>query len=316
MRPIFRKFLYVNMLIMLLVAFLSIGAVAGQKTYIEKEFEVNPGGLLTLDSDRGSVIVETNTENKVLVEVTLKADTRSKDRAQEIFEDFDIDFEQEGDDVFIEADYKYDRNFWGKDRNRLHIEFLVSVPYEYNLDIITGGGSISVDNLKGEVEVSTSGGSLRFEEISGSVHGRTSGGSISLRQCEGFADVKTSGGSINIGKVKGDVDARTSGGSIDVNEVMGIIDASTSGGSVTAHIHGQPSDDCRLTTSGGSVNVYMNEDVGVTLDAKTSSGYVETDFPITVRGKLKKSILRGKINGGGPELYLRTSGGNIHLYSI
>ncbi len=316
MRPNFRKFLTITILILGVVIFAGIDVIAAQKKYLEKEFDVNPGGLLTLDSDRGSVLVETNANNKVSVRVTLKADTRDKDRAKEIFEDFDIDFDQDGDNITIEADYKRGSNFRGWNKNNIHVEFLISVPEKYNLDIVTGGGSITVDNLEGDIEASTSGGSLNFEQIKGSVHGRTSGGSINLKKCEGFADVKTSGGSINIGHVKGDVDARTSGGSIDVNEVLGMIDASTSGGSVTAHITGQPTDDCRLTTSGGSVNVYMNEEVNVTLDAKTSAGYVETDFPITVKGKLKKSMLRGEINGGGPELYLRTSGGNIHLYSI
>ena len=311
-----RKLLIITILVWALVIFLGSDAIAAQKKYLEKEFDVNPGGLLTIDSDRGSVNVETNAKNKVLIQVVLKANTRDNDRAKEIFDDFKIDFDQDGDNVTIEAEYKRGSNFWGGNKNNIQVEFQISVPEKYNLDIVTGGGSITVDSLEGDIDASTSGGSLNFKQIKGSVHGRTSGGSINLKKCEGFADVKTSGGSINIGHVKGDVDARTSGGSIDVDEVLGLINASTSGGSVTAHITGQPSDDCRLTTSGGSVNVYMNEKVNITLDAKTSAGYVETDFPVTVRGKLKKSMLRGEINGGGPELYLRTSGGNIHLYSI
>jgi hypothetical protein len=315
MRMNIRKYLSIIGLILILIAFSGIVALAGQKEYLDKEFDVHPGGLLTLDSDRGSVIIETNTNNKVLVEVTLKADTRDKDRAREIFDDFVIDYDQEGDNITIEADYERAGNFWGIGKNRLQVEFLISVPEEFNLDIITGGGSISVVNLRGDIEAATSGGSLNFQDIKGSVNGRTSGGSISLQKCEGLVNVKTSGGSIDIGQVKGDVDARTSGGSIDVDEVLGVIDASTSGGSVTARITGQPADDCRLTTSGGSVNVYMNEEVAVSLDAKTSAGYVETDFPVTIKGKLKKSLLRGQINGGGPELYLRTSGGNIHINS-
>jgi len=299
-----------------LVISLAPNSFAGYKDYLERKFDVEPGGLLTLDSDRGSVLIETNTNNKVMIEVILKADTRDKDRAREIFDNFEIEFDQDGKNVTIVAEFKKSRSFWGRKKDRFNVEFSISVPEKYNLDIITGGGSIMVDDLEGDIDASTSGGSLNFRKTKGSVHGRTSGGSISLKKCEGLADVRTSGGSINIGHVKGDVDARTSGGSINVEEVIGVIDASTSGGSVTAHITGQPKDDCRLTTSGGSVNVYMDENVGVTVDAKTSAGYVDTDFPVTMKGKLKKSVLRGDINGGGPELYLRTSGGNIYLNSI
>ena len=49
------------------------------------------------------------------------------------------------------------------------------------------------------------------------------------------------------------------------------------------------------------------------VDAKTSGGSVSTDFPVTVMGELKRSALKGKINAGGPQMYLRTSGGNIRL---
>jgi DUF4097 and DUF4098 domain-containing protein YvlB len=97
---------------------------------------------------------------------------------------------------------------------------------------------------------------------------------------------------------------------------MGIIDASTSGGSIHAYISGQPEDDCRLTTSGGSITVKLDSEVGVYLDAATSAGYVETDFPITTKGRTNKHSLRGQINDGGPELYLRTSAGSIRVREI
>jgi DUF4097 and DUF4098 domain-containing protein YvlB len=113
--------------------------------------------------------------------------------------------------------------------------------------------------------------------------------------------------------VKGNVVARTSGGGIHVDDVMGSIDARTSGGSVTARISRQPEDDCRLTTSGGSVTVSLAKDIRVDVDASTSGGRVSTDFPVTLRGEISKRSLRAKINGGGPELYLRTSGGSIHI---
>ena len=100
---------------------------------------------------------------------------------------------------------------------------------------------------------------------------------------------------------------------ITVEEVMGTINAHTSGGSVKAHISRQPDSDCRLTTSGGSITVYLERDISVNLDASTSGGSVYTDFPVTIRGKINPRKLNAKINGGGPLLYLHTSGGSIHI---
>ena len=94
---------------------------------------------------------------------------------------------------------------------------------------------------------------------------------------------------------------------------MGAIRADTSGGSIKVFISQQPESDCKLTTSGGSITVYMESGIGVTVDAKTSGGRISTDFPVTIKGEIKHSALRAKINGGGPELYLRTSGGCIYI---
>ncbi|MGH9632341.1 MAG: hypothetical protein ACRD7E_28890, partial [Bryobacteraceae bacterium] len=86
-----------------------------------------------------------------------------------------------------------------------------------------------------------------------------------------------------------------------------------SGGSINALITTQPKADCRLTTSGGNITVRLVDNVKLELDASTSGGRVNTEFPITVRGKVDPRHMQTAINGGGPLLYLRTSGGSIHL---
>ncbi len=49
------------------------------------------------------------------------------------------------------------------------------------------------------------------------------------------------------------------------------------------------------------------------LDARTSGGRVEVEHGIAVRGRLERSRVVGKINGGGRTLQLRTSGGSIQV---
>ncbi len=281
---------------------------------IKKSFDIKPGGWLKLESDIGSIDVKTGQRNQVEVEVLFSLRSGNGDRLQELLDDFDIDFRQSGNDVIIQAEYQKDRwNLWNSDRNTLRVEFRVTVPSKYNLDLETAGGSIRVDDLEGEVHSATSGGSLNFGRITGLVSGKTSGGSITLSQCKGNVDVHTSGGSIRIGQVEGDVLAKTSGGGIHVDEVMGTIDAGTSGGSVSANISQQPDSDCQLRTSGGSITVHLKPSVRLNIDARTSGGRVVTDFPVTVQGELSKQSLVGQINGGGPELILRTSGGSISI---
>lgn len=296
---------------------IGVNAYGEIEKYIEKSFDVSSGGMLYISSNIGSIEVSGQGSDKVKIEVFIEIDTRSEDKAEEIMEDFIVEFDQDGNDVIVDAEYYRPRSsFWGNWRNRLKVKFVASVPEEYDVDLITGGGSITVMDLEGEIDVRTSGGGLNFEDINGPINGKTSGGGIDLIGCDGFIDIRTSGGGIDIEDTKGEVIAKTSGGSIHIDEIMGIIDASTSGGSIHAYISGQPEDDCRLTTSGGSITVKLDSEVGVYLDAATSAGHVETDFPIMTKGRIRKSSLRGQINDGGPELYLRTSAGSIRVREI
>ena len=292
---------------------------AGIKRDVNKSFQVSPGGELVVETDLGSVEVRAGRGNEVNVEILLETETSKEEKAEQIFNDFTVDFEQQGNDVYVTGECAKSDNgwrFWETRRKPLRVSFIIEVPREYNATVRTSGGNISVGNLKGAVRVKTSGGSLSFDQIEGPVEGNTSGGSIQLAGCTGSADVTTSGGSIEIGRVEGDVVAHTSGGSISVDEVFGTIDASTSGGSVTVHLSEQPKAGCRLETSGGNVTVYMPRDIDIDLDAKTSGGRVHNDFPVRLSGRISKTSVQAEINNGGPELYLRTSGGNIYLSEL
>jgi len=289
---------------------------ADTEDVVKKSFNVESGGTLTLNTNMGTIQVETHSSKTINVEVIKKVGYDNADKAREIFSDFNLDFNQSGSDLRIEGKYKRQKGvFSWSGSNRFSVKYLIKVPQHYNLDLYTSGGSIAVSSIEGDVKVNTSGGSLKLAEIKGEVNGHTSGGSIKLESCAGNAKVTTSGGSITIGKVEGEVRASTSGGSITVDEVMGTINASTSGGSVRATISKQPKGDCKLTTSGGSVSVKLADDINVDLYAKSSGGRVHADIK-NISGDISKQKIKGKINDGGPELYLSTSGGSVRIDKI
>ena len=311
-----RKSIFVHVFMVIFILILATAVYAEIEDTIEKSFSVRPGGTLTIDTKRGSIEVSGTSGNTVEVTVIREVKTSSRDSAQEVLDKFPVTFEHRGDSVIITADTTEKNNlkkFWNDLTKKLRVRFIVKVPEIYHVDLRTSGGSIQVESLEGHILAKTSGGGLTFDHIIGDIRGNTSGGSIKIGDVDGDAQVDTSGGSITIDRARGQVDAHTSGGSITVHEVMGTIQAKTSGGSVKAYISQQPESSCRLTTSGGSVSVTMPVDTKVDLDAHTSGGSVKTEFPITIQGELKRTAVKAKINGGGPELYLRTSGGSIYI---
>ncbi|HEX8618511.1 MAG TPA: hypothetical protein VF911_13065 [Thermoanaerobaculia bacterium] len=295
---------------------------------IRKGFNVSEGGTLRLDADLGGIKVVSGGTG-VSIEITRKADGR---RGAESLADHRITFRQDGNDVIIEDELPANRTrfFWSDDYD---VQWNVRVPARYNLQLRTSGGGIELANIGGTVDVRTSGGSIttgtlgrdsvlktsggaiRVAAANGAIDARTSGGSIDIGATTGRVEARTSGGSIKLASSGGDVIAKTSGGNIRIDGAAGMVDASTSGGSIHATLTRQAAADSSLTTSGGNVTVMVSRGVGAEVDARASGGSVVSDLPITVQGSVDKDELHGTLNGGGPRLVLRSSGGSVRLRS-
>lgn len=179
----------------------------------------------------------------------------------------------------------------------------------------TSGGSIHMESLGSDGKLRTSAGSITVGHAKAMLAANTSGGSIHLGESEGSAELATSAGSIGVKSARGALHAVTSGGSITIDEAHDIVNADTSAGSINATFVSQPPGDCKLTTAGGSITLKMDSELAFELDARTSGGKVTTEIPVatTVSGSGASSSLKGKLNGGGKALVLRTSAGNINI---
>lgn len=299
---------------------------------VERSIAVGSADRLVLDVDRGSIDVRAGGTDTVELEVRFRARESSRDQLQGLLEDFTLDVETSGTEVRVTGRLgrDFDWNWFGlRGRWLQGVEYHVTVPGRLAVDLQTRGGSVSVADIEGEAEARTSGGSLEFRRVGGRITGRTSGGSIQVFEAGQDVRVETSGGSIDVEQVAGDLDARTSGGSIDLDEVTGYatvrtsggsirvrragagVDASTSGGRITADFRSRVDRDSRLSTSGGGITVTLGRDVGFDVDA-SGSRVDATDFGVTADGRRRNS-LEAALNGGGPGLRLRSSGGTIRI---
>ncbi len=292
------------------------GGAFGQD--MERSFSVDEGDRVVVDVERAELNIVAWDRSEVSISV-------------QHAERYEFDFSQEDGVVTIHGEY--DRpNFLFGFSNRRSAIVTMNVPYRQNLDLQTSGGDIGIDRLQGEfaartsggdieagavdgpVDARTSGGSIRLESSNGDVDAVTSGGAIRLNQVAGEVFAKTSGGRIRIGDAGASVEARTSGGSIDIESAAGAVQARTSGGSVEVGFAGQPDGYSELRTSGGSVTAYLHDDVRANLSASTSGGRVTSDFPeISPENSGGRGKLEQALNGGGPELELRTSGGSVRI---
>ena len=313
-------------------ALLFAASVFASEDVIKKGFTVADGGTLRLEGGIGNIRVVTGGSG-VAVEITRKADDR---RSERTLREHKITFAQQGNDVVITSDLDDDHrpHSWFNWDDDYEVQFNIRVPDRYNVDVETSGGWINIDEINGTVEARTSGGSIKTGRIGGEGNLRTSGGSITVGGASarlvahtsggsidvgdttGPIEVKTSGGSITLARTGGEVVARTSGGNIRIEDAMGRVNAHTSGGSIHATLSRQPAAESSLKTSGGNVVVSLAPSVAVDLDAEASGGGVRSDVPVTVKGTQDDDSIRGQINGGGPKLVLRTSGGGIRVKAM
>lgn len=262
---------------------------------IEKTFDVNSGGLLTIDTEIGNIDVQTVAEDKVNVIVT-KESRKRLDVYQEALDDFKVVFDQKGSDLSIKGEFERGRNHWRRQLSDLKISFKVSVPRQYDVDLNTPSGNISVNGVTGKANARTSAGNINVDNIVGPV------------------EVHTAAGNLRFGKVKGFIFGRSSAGNITLSNCQGSVDTKTSAGNINADIATQPQHEWNLQTSAGNIVLTLISTLAAEIDAQTGVGSISTDF--LVEGtEIRKKRLRGTIRGGGKLLKLRTSAGNIRLKS-
>ncbi|MCP4321585.1 MAG: DUF4097 domain-containing protein [Alteromonadales bacterium] len=248
------------------IALVLVAGCLQAKTY-NKELNVAAGGFLKLATDVGAIDIDTHSKDTVLVEVNISG--KDEDRMR-------VDISKSGDDVNIDGELN--RSGFGFGSTSIRVTYKITLPESYNVNLDTSGGSIEIEDLKGEVSAHTSGGSISVEDV------------------------------------EGDVNIKTSGGSLTLENIIGEINAKTSGGSIKLKLADNPIQDTQVKTSGGSITAYLANDVAVDVSAKTSGGRVSSEF--AVAGDIEKRSIKGTINGGGAKLNLKTSGGSVRLKKI
>jgi len=298
-------------------------------TRIEKTLELEPGGRFVLDTKSGAVSVTGTSQSGARIVITSSHD--------DLESKMSFDFEESPGLVKVTARGTVARKSffglfsWGSSTS---LKYEIQLPSATDLEIDTGGGSVSVQEIHGDADLETSGGSIRVSGLEGGLEARTSGGSISLDGITGNATVGTSGGSIRASRVDGTLYGRTSGGSVQLEEIKGDLDVGTSGGPIriagaggrvlaktsggSVSVSFDPGNDRggELKTSGGGIRVALDPAMSLDLDAHTSGGRVKAGVPVTIQGTISKSTLKGSMGSGGQLLLLRSSGGSIVIDSI
>ncbi|MGB9772891.1 MAG: DUF4097 family beta strand repeat-containing protein [Bacteroidota bacterium] len=276
-----------------------------QEQRVERKFPFHAGNELQVTTDVGDIVIQTEGRDTASIIVELRGTLNE-------LSNFNLDFS--ASDRGLKITGKSISDFDKLLPKNFHILYRIKIPKEAFIDIETSGGDVLIGDVDGTVKCITSGGDIDVGTVTKGARLHTSGGNIRIKGAAGPSTIETSGGDVHVDQSFGTARIETSGGDISINEANGILSATTSGGDLRIGV-GTSVKELKAETSGGNITVSIPPTINATIDAQSISGSVESDLPITAKGKVSEGALRGTLNRGGAEITLRTSGGTIQLHA-
>jgi hypothetical protein len=158
---------------------------------------------------------------------------------------------------------------------QISISYEIETPATSRLRARTGSGGQTIEGIQGPVEATTGSGGIRIADVGDEVRASTGSGGIELDRIKGRVEANTGSGGIHASNLVAQVTART---------------------------------------GSGGVNIQLPAAGGFDLHARTGSGRVTVNPPITMENfSGSRHDVRGKIRGGGPLIEVATGSGGVHV---
>jgi Putative adhesin len=275
-----------------------------------KAYQLTGRANVRVNAQWGAVRVITNDGNKVEFDVEY-------DR-QEWASALPIESRQDGNAVTLTARVD-EHSWWGWGTFGDHrLDITIRMPRDADLQLTTTNGDIDVSSVNGKVAIHTQNGKIDAQHLVGTLDIGSSNGAITLDTLQGAMTVYTTNGSITASRLDGKCEVSTTNGLVRIEGRFESLDITSTNGSVftRAEEGSRMASDWRIETTNGGVDMSVPKDLAANLDVNTHNGSIKLDLPVTVQGEAGGNSVRGILNGGGPEMSLRTTNASIRVRGI
>ena len=215
--------------------------------------------------------------------------------------------------------------------NHVRIDYTIYVPAETEVRANVGSGNMEVNDIQGPVNLQTGSGRIGAHRIHGDAETKTGSGSIELVDIGSRATAETGSGGIELIHIGGDINATTGSGSIRMDRTPERIVTHTGSGTITisgamndlrassgsgsVRVDGNPaaSSYWDIHASSGGITLTVPSDAGFRVHARSGSGSIESDLPVTMEEQVGRHEMRGRIGNGSASVDLQTGSGGIHI---
>lgn len=278
-----------------------VGDVGGESysDTIEEHFTFKGTPKLRVRNVSGETsITVAGASGEIRVVARKRVSASSEDRAKRLLKNLEVRMEKRGDELLVEPHlYEQERGwldlFRGK---RFRVDFDITVPAECAVDAQTVSGDLSVEGIRGPLEIQTVSGDVRLEDVQGPMRVKSVSGDVDCRHCVGHLEGNTVSGDVMVAAAR----LRSS----QLHTVSGDI-----------QIEGRldPRKEHRFKTISGDVALALAE-ADATIEYRTASGDVECELPARIvrRGKKEYSVVVG---AGDGNVDVKTVSGDLTVRS-
>lgn len=188
------------------------------------------------------------------------------------------------------------------------------------VQVKTSYGDVRLESVEAtEIMALTSSGEVEAKGLSAQKIGLQSNyGDVSIESSKGQLDAHTSSGDVVCRAIEGSIAADSNYGDVQVEGVVTALEATSSSGdvSVIARAGSAIGTGWKIHSNYGDVSLQAPGDARFDLSAKTGYGDVSVDYGIELApgsSTKRKSELSGKVNGGGPQLSISSSSGDVRV---
>jgi len=277
MKQILRKGL------LLIGAAILVAAAQAQNTptedHFQRSFSLQPGSTISVKNYKGLIRIEPTDSGQATVDVKKIFEGRDDHQRQAWMRDVQVTFNADSKRLDVRVEYPTHSCFWNCDDEwGGHVELVMQVPRQSNLDIDGYKPELKITGIKGDIRVHSYKSPIEIRDTTGAIDVDTYKDRVVL-------DNVSLRGRLHIHDYKAETEIRA-------RELADGADIDTSRGAIRMQL---PSDARFNVDISGDRHADIRSDFAAHMDA----GY--------------SRHITGEVNGGGPEVRIRTERGSVSL---
>jgi DUF4097 and DUF4098 domain-containing protein YvlB len=302
---------------LMFVLALGTGAALAKEKYEEKFTKtesLDRDGRVMISNVSGRIEVRSWDQAQVKIDAVKVSQASSLEKAKENAAKVAIEVTKTGNLVRIETKYPDNKLFRNNNLN-VSVDYVIIVPDKAAVKARNVSGTIVTEAIGGPLELDVTSGNVTITKAGQGVDCRTVSGQITATDVVGDADLKTVSGSIKADGIKGTIAAETTSGGVRLSNVTEAksVRVKVLSGNITYAGEIPAGGRYFFEAFSGTIEVGLPASAAFDLEAETFSGHIQTDFQVTISGRIAPKELRGTVGAGGATLRIKSFSGSIRI---